>query len=166
MNIVKPSNYLLRPGFIFVTDKSTCISTVLGSSVSVCIFDKKLKFGGMNHFRFPFTKDQKRATALYGNVSTISLIRMILKSGSKEKNLEAQIYGGAFNPEISDVDIGSENTNIAKTVLKRFGVEIVSEDIGGLRGRKVVFNTQTNEIIAIKVEKIREMDWYPYTGER
>ena len=45
-------------------------------------------------------------------------------------------------------------------------IAIVSEDVGGRKGRKVVFNTNTNEIGVLKVEKLRVMDWYPYENTR
>ncbi len=95
------TNYFLQPGYIFVPDKSVTISAVIGSGVSVCIFDKKRRIGGMNHFQFPFILTKKKTTARYGNVATVTLIKMVLNHGSKKKHLEAQIFGGAFNPEKS-----------------------------------------------------------------
>nr|QIV52811.1 hypothetical protein [uncultured bacterium] len=91
---------------------------------------------------------------------------MMLDTGSKTKNIKAQIFGGAFNPEISEKDIGNQNAEIAKKILKKNGINIISEDIGGQIGRKVIFNTKTNEILVIKVEKLRKEDWFPYNNER
>ena len=151
---------------MYIAEKPTCISTVLGSSVSVCIFDRKKNYGGMNHFQLPFIGEKSKATALYGNVATVSLVRMMLENGSREKHLEAQIFGGAFNRMISKTDIGQENVRIAKKALLRFRIQLVSEDVGGMIGRKIVFNTETAELAVIRVEKLRKDDWYPYEGER
>lgn len=159
-------NYLLGPGYILVAAEPTCISAVLGSCVSVCIYDRKQKCGGMNHFRFPFTKDSKRSTALYGNVSTLSLVRMMLDNGSRKDCLEAQLFGGAHNQTISQKDIGLENIRSAQKVLDRCNIRIVSEDVGGLMGRKVVFNTETAELAVIRVQNLRKEDWYPYANDR
>lgn len=68
----------------------------------------------MNHFRLPFTKDPKAATTEYGNVATLTLIRMMVNDGSDMKHLEAQVFGGAYNSEISPKDIGGENAAVAK----------------------------------------------------
>lgn len=160
------SNYFLDPGFIFLAAKPTIISTVLGSCVAVCIYDRKRKVGGMNHFRLPFIDEEGKTTALYGNVATLALIRMMLDESSIIKHLEAQIYGGAHNPEISHSDIGHENVITAKKVLSRKQIRVVSEDVGGQKGRKIVFNTSTNEIGVLKVEKLRKKDWYPYASDR
>jgi len=155
-------NYFIEPGYIFVATKPAVISGVLGSCVSVCLFDRELKIGGMNNFRFPFIKEKNMATAVYGNVATLALIRMMLNEGSEIKNLEAQILGGAYNSELSPQNIGKENILTAKKILTREGVRIASEDVGGEKGRKVIFNTSNNEIAVMKVDKLRLGDWYPY----
>jgi chemotaxis protein CheD len=139
-------DYFLEPGFILITQQPTCISTVLGTCVSVCLYDRRRQCGGMNHFRFPLTEDRTRSTALYGNVATLSLVRMMLEQGSREKHLEAQIFGGAYNPDVSTTDIGRENVRMAQKALHKYQIRIVSEDVGGMMGRKVVFNTGTAEL--------------------
>ncbi len=159
-------NYFLKPGYIFLSVNPTIISTVLGSSVSVCLYDRKRKVGGMNHFKLPSIGDPNKSTAEYGNVATMTLVRMMLEDGSKRKNIEAQIFGGAYRSDISKVDVGSDNVGIARKVLARFRLQVVSEDVGGQKGRKIVFDTAKNEIAIIRVEKIREGDWYPYESER
>lgn len=159
-------NYFLEPGYILIAAEPTCISAVLGSCVSVCIYDLERKCGGMNHFRFPATSDSQRSTALYGNVSTLSLVRMMLNNGSRKEYLEAQLFGGAHNQGFSQEDIGRENIRAAQKVLQRCNIRIVSEDVGGLMGRKVVFNTATAELAVIRTQKLRIEDWYPYGIER
>jgi chemotaxis protein CheD len=120
----------------------------------------------MNHFKLPSIADPKKSTAEYGNIATLTLIRMMLEDGSKRKHLEAQIFGGAFRTGVSDVDIGNDNVKVARKVLARERLQVVSEDVGGQKGRKIVFDTIKNEIAIIKVEKIRAGDWYPYEGDR
>ncbi len=161
-----PINYFLEPGFIFLASKPAVISGVLGSSVSVCIYDRKRKLGGMNNFQLPNVREKHLATAKFGNVATVALIRMMVEDGSKIKNLEAQIFGGAHNRKISPKNIGLENLLVARKILNKERVLIASEDVGGEKGRKIVFNTHTNEIAVMKVEKLRVGDWYPYESNR
>jgi chemotaxis protein CheD len=160
------ANYFLEAGYLFLATKSTVISTVLGSSVSICIYDRKRKVGGINHFQFPFTGKKNQATARYGNVATIALIRMMVNDGSKIKHLEAQILGGAYNRNVLQKNIGIKNIMTARKILTREMISIVSEDVGGEKGRKIVFNTDTSEIAVIKVDKLRNKDWYPYEDNR
>jgi chemotaxis protein CheD len=165
-NIAVSENYFLKPGYIFLSVNPAIISTVLGSSVSVCLYDKKRKIGGMNHFKLPAVDDPKKSTAEYGNVATLKLIRMMLENGSKRKHIEAQIFGGASRPEDTGHDVGDRNIKVARTVLAREQLQVVSEDVGGQKGRKIVFDTGKNEIAVMRVDKIREGDWYPYEGDR
>lgn len=159
-------NYLLNPGFIYVTKTPTLVSAVLGSCVAVTLFDHNKGFGGMNHFQYPRTDDRRQATARFGNAATYALVQSMLHYGSKPRHLEAQIIGGAYNPEISPEDIGRENILAAREVLRKLKVPSVSEDVGGQKGRKVVFNTATNEMVVLKVERVRKGDWYPYESDR
>ncbi len=165
-NVAVAENYFLKPGYIFLSVTPVVISTVLGSSVSVCLYDKKRRVGAMNHFLMPTVTDPKKATATYGNVATLTLIRMMREDGSSPKHLEAQIFGGAFHADLSSVDMGRNNIQIARKILARERLPVVSEDVGGQKGRKIVFDTAKNEIAIIKVEKIRKGDWYPYENDR
>jgi len=165
-NSIAAANYFIEPGYIFVAAKPTVVSGVLGSCVSICVYDHKRKIGGMNHFQFPCTQDENLATARYGNVAVPTLIRLLVHDGSETKHMEAQIVGGAYNPEISSKNIGQDNVRIAKKILSKEKIRVVSEDVGGEKGRKVVFTTNTNEIAVIKVGKLRKSDWYPYEKDR
>ncbi|MCP4116765.1 MAG: chemotaxis protein CheD [Desulfobacteraceae bacterium] len=158
--------YLLKPGFIYLPRHPTAISAVLGSSVSICLYDQKLGIGGMNHFLFPCALPPERPTAKYGNVAITALIRMMLKNGATLKNMEAQMIGGAFHPKIMSRDIGRNNLETARTMLKKRKIRIVSEDVGGEIGRKIVFNTTNCEIAVLKVGRLRSSDWYPYEENR
>ena len=156
------THYLLKPGYILVPDQPMGISTVIGSAVSVCIFDRKNRIGGMNHFQLPYIATKGQTTALFGNVATNALLKMMLARKSSVKNLEAQLYGGAYLPEKNNKEIGNKNIEIARKVLLKNRIAITSQDVGGERGRKVVFNTSTNEVAVLKVDRLRDADWYPY----
>ncbi len=165
-NSLVKSNYFLGPGYIYLPSKETDISAVLGSCVSVCLYDKKRKTAGMSHFQFPSIKEKLKATVVYGNVSTFSIVNMMENAGSEIKDLEAQIFGGAFNPEICSKDVGKKNVNVAKRVLAKKQVRIVSEDTGGEKGRKIVFNSMSGDVAVLRVETIRKEDWYPFKSNR
>jgi chemotaxis protein CheD len=160
------TNYFLKPGYIFMPTEPTVVSTVLGSCVAVILWDRKRKTGGINHFQLPTCKNIEKPTARYGDASTLMLIRMMIQDGSKRKHLEAQIFGGAYNNEISSKDVGRENIRIARRVLASHGIRVVSEDVGGERGRKIIFDAVLNEVAVLKVERLRKGDWHPYRDQR
>lgn len=54
---------------------------------------------------------------------------------------------------------------VAKRFLAKHGIKIISDDTGGNMGRKIVYNSLTNEAIIYKVHNLRRGDWYPYVQE-
>ncbi len=48
-----------------------------------------------------------------------------------------------------------------KRELKRHKIQVTSEDMGGIFGRKVMFNTHSGEVVVLKTPKVRQTDWYP-----
>ncbi|MCU0578436.1 MAG: chemotaxis protein CheD [Desulfobacterota bacterium] len=158
--------YFLKPGYIYLSREPAVIYCVLGSCVAVCLWDRRQRIGGMNHFQYPQIPDRTQATARYGNVATLALVRLLLAEGTDRGTLEGQIFGGGSRgPGSPEAEIGRQNVSTAKEVLARQGIAVTSEDVGGTRGRKLIYNTETNEAVVLKVERLREEDWYPYRLE-
>lgn len=159
LDLSNKDGYFLHPGYIFVSRQPHIISTVLGSCVSVCIWDPINNFGGMNHYIHakPF-KDER--TANFGAISIPYLVQSLIKLGSVRNNLKAHVVGGATNPQMTCSKIGPENIEIAEKILKENHIEIVTRDTGGQMGRKVVFQNDTGEIVIYKVNNVRKCDWH------
>jgi chemotaxis protein CheD len=131
---------------------------VLGSCVAVVLYDRQNKFSGCCHFIVPRTPKGDLPKPKHGIVAVLNLIRFLEEKGADIGNLEAQVIGGGDLPGHS---LGKENADAAVKILKKKGVHITSLDVGGEKGRKVIYNTDTNHLAVVKVEKIREDDWYP-----
>jgi chemotaxis protein CheD len=136
----------VQGGEVIVAESPAELITILGSCVSVCLWDRKLKIGGMNHYLLPAITNQKNH--LHGGISaTKMLIDSMLKGMATIKNLEARILGGGnrFFSETFLV-VGSQNVEVAEKVLGEAKIPIVLKDTGGEAGRKVFFNTETGEV--------------------
>ena len=147
---IDPGNevtYMLKPGFVYFCKGSSVVRSVLGSCVSVCLWDTKTKFGGVNHFLYPATNDKNQATAKFGNVATLALVRMMEEAGCRTQDIVAQIFGGGYPEGRSGDNVGKKNVEMARKVLERKNIKVVSEDIGGSMGRKIAFDmvTEGNE---------------------
>jgi chemotaxis protein CheD len=139
-------------GQLFTTTTPKEYVTILGSCVSVCLWDKKTKAGGMNHFLLPETVND--AKSLNGGIiATRVLIQSMLNNLCSVKNPEAKIFGGSnrFFTNESFLNVGAQNVVAAKFALEEARITIVREDTGGIPGRKIYFNTQTG---IVRVEKI------------
>ncbi len=150
--------YYLQPGYLFVSQEPHLIHTVLGSCVSICLWDSCKNFGGINHYIYAKATDHKK-TCQYGSIAIPYLIKMMLNLGTDLKDLKAQLLGGATNPLLSST-IGPDNIALAETLLAKYRIKIVSQDTGGLAGRKIVFNNINGEVVVYKGVNIRGSDWY------
>jgi chemotaxis protein CheD len=165
-NHLKVEEYFLRPGFIFLSRTPIIISSVLGSAVAVSLWDEKFCFGGLAHYLYPLAVRGQEATARYGNAAILHLSRMFQQEGSAKADIKAQIFGGAANDSGECKRIADNNIAAARRILGWLAIKVISEDVGGDLGRKLVYNSSSNEAIIYKVKKLRGGDWYPYTGER
>lgn len=142
----------LIPGDLYVSEREINLKTVLGSCIAVCLYDRKLKRGGMNHFVHAQSNKAHRDNK-YGDISTEQLIKAMVESGSSRTDLIASVYGGASGHWNSIIEPpGSLNKKIAMKILKDYGIPVIVEDTGGCFGRTVIFNTETNEIIVEKLQ--------------
>lgn len=142
----KPEKYI-GPGDYFASAEDVIISTLLGSCISVALFDRTAKVGGLNHFMLPFpkTRDEEglfSQSSRYGINAMELLINEILKKGGLKKNLHAKVFGGS-----SVIDFRKEATyNIPKMNIEFiFGfleaehIAVDSYSVGGSLPRKIVF---------------------------
>ncbi|MBD3317812.1 MAG: hypothetical protein GF344_18665 [Chitinivibrionales bacterium] len=153
-------SYHLEPGFIYVSNQCAVIRTVVGSCVAVSLWDRKKCCGGMNHFLYARPGENDRPTARFGTVAVPALVKMMEKLGCRRRNITAQVYGGARQSMTTKNRAGEENALTAKKILNDLGIRIVSEDIGGLMGRKILFDTHTGQVAVLKVHTLRATDWY------
>ncbi|MFT3905011.1 MAG: chemoreceptor glutamine deamidase CheD [Steroidobacteraceae bacterium] len=140
----------LHPGDYYVAEQGEWIGTVLGSCVSACIRDSRLKIGGMNHFMLPMESPDRQgdwgasasAATRYGNVAMERLINEILKRGGSRQTLEIKLVGGG---KVLDAmtDVGSRNIHFVRDYVRAEGFRVVGEDLGDLFPRKVLYDPTT-----------------------
>ncbi len=164
-NDIQLAEYFLMPGYIFLTRTPHLISTVLGSCVAVSFWDGRNQCGGMANYMYPSFSAPKEATSRYGNAALEHMIRMFQQEGIRNKDMCAQIFGGASDNSAACMKVARENISVARSVLNANRIRIISEDVGGTMGRKIVYNTLKNEAIVYKVNTLRKGDWYPYAQD-
>ena len=155
-----PTQFFLKPGYAMANHEASVIRAVLGNCVAVTFFDRNQCFGGMNQFVFPKTTCREDMTAQYGNVGIRALFKMLLDMGANRSGLVAQIIGGSECRIFNDDGLGSQNVSLARAVLAQLNVPVVSEDVGGTMGRKVIYHSGTNEMAVFKVDSLRNSDWF------
>lgn len=152
----------ILPGEYYVTLHDEAIVTVLGSCVSACIRDRKTGMGGMNHFMLPtegrggseaWKSSSLNASTRYGNFAMEHLINDILKNGGQRENLELKIVGGG-RILAQMTDIGMRNISFVRDYIKTENLVLLSEDLGDIYPRKVMYFPTTGQL---KVKKLRSL---------
>ena len=144
-------NYLqhfLYPSSLFVSKEPYLVKTILGSCVAVCIWDKRLKFGGLNHYMLPNWNGNDLASPKYGNIAIDKLIEKMIFYGSRVEDLQAKVFGGGEMMSVgkSKMVIGERNIRIAKLLLEERKIPIIASSTGGKMGRKIIFFSDTGEV--------------------
>jgi len=149
----------------FCDQPSAFLNTVVGVCVSVCIWDRLEKRGGLCHYRLALKSDgtgeettddtakgsgERPGHALdYGSVAIVALLRKFKASGSIVGNLEARVLGGAeiHNGHFTQgQQIGQRNIGVALKLLREFGIPVVGKAVEGPHGRQIRFNTGSGEV--------------------
>jgi chemotaxis protein CheD len=147
-------HYLLV-GCIFVAEESTLVTTILGSCVSVCLWDSIKKIGGINHYMLPFWNGEGLASPKYGNIAIMRMIERMMALGSSQNSLKAKIFGGGevFRVTSAAMHIGQRNIQLARELLEEVGIPIINSDVGGPTGRKIMYDTGTGDVFVKKLAK-------------
>ncbi|MBW1741839.1 MAG: hypothetical protein JRJ47_00215 [Deltaproteobacteria bacterium] len=150
---LKKTLVMLRAGEYFATQDGEVLYTVLGSCIATCIYDAERKVGGMNHFLLPgmIHPDEMLSCDVgrYGMYAMELLIGELIKLGARRKKLKAKLFGGGkvLTFRRDDGDVTGSNIRFAKKFLELEGIPTVSEDIGGKKGRKIMFFSDTNRVL-------------------
>ncbi|MBI9099348.1 MAG: chemotaxis protein CheD [Spirochaetaceae bacterium] len=153
------------PGEYYISSDNEIISTLLGSCISVCLYDKFAGVGGMNHFMLPKSLNKKETALIdkshinqsyrltrYGLTSMEVLILEMQKKGADRRNITAKVFGGGktiINKSV--LGIGDQNIKFIKSYLKVENIPLTSENTGDSYARKVLFNTGDNSVLLEKI---------------
>jgi chemotaxis protein CheD len=147
--------HYLYPSALFAHLEPHMVDTILGSCVSICLYDKVKHIGGINHYMLPFWNGNGLASPKYGNIAIEKLVEKMQQMGSKIENIQAKVFGGGevVETQTNLFRIGERNIEIAEKVLKDLKINIVAKSVGGKLGRKIRYNTSTGEVMMKFIQK-------------
>lgn len=160
----KPIVHLNIGDYHFDTEP-VVMRTVLGSCVSVCLFDpSKPNHAGMNHIFLPgkssIQKNDKNAR--FGIHAMELLINEFVKVGIPRRRLHAKVFGGGYILDLGikkeEDSIGQRNIEFVMEFLEIEKIPIVSMDVGGRFCRSIRFDTSTFDVYVKKTLPTQSMD--------
>jgi chemotaxis protein CheD len=150
----KHSRHYLMPGKIFAAAQPFAISTIIGSGVALCLWDSAQRIGGANHFILPEGPEDSENGSRYANIANAALLQRMLDLGAERQTLKARIFGGSL-PGVkfsSGGDcVGERNVHAVNHFLKLNGIHLLQSEVGGIRGRKLVFHTDAGEAWSVQL---------------
>jgi chemotaxis protein CheD len=147
----------LQTGDCFIGVTPTLVTTVLGSCLAVTIHSPKMGIGTICHAFLPDSSEAKAKEngepqiCRFVDTALQNMLETMDKIGIPRRELVIKMFGGSSGLAVrglehSFYDIGRRNCEMAKKILKFARLDIAIKDIGGNRGRKLMFHTQTGEV--------------------
>lgn len=150
---------MLLPGEMRVIRGSGVLRTVLGSCVSLCLYDPTTGIGGMNHYMLPDGNSLENPLK-YGAKALPALYEAMLKEGARPDTMVAGVFGGAHMLTAASMTrFVQENILLALDFVSAKGMKVTDTHLGGKSGRKIVFDVGENRIaveVVLKVSDIPE----------
>jgi chemotaxis receptor (MCP) glutamine deamidase CheD len=142
-------------GGLHAAAEPTVIRTLLGSCVSVCLWDPAARIGGMNHFLLPRSPapDAEGDVLRFGVHAMDRLIGAMMKLGAARPRLVAKVFGGAHVLALraSPEGVPEQNIRFVRAFLREEGIPVAGEDLGGTHARHVRFETATGRVLVRRV---------------
>ena len=127
------------PGEYFVAQEPLAIMTVLGSCIAACLWDSRMRVGGMNHFMLP-EGDSADASGRYGSYAMELLINEMMKLGARREHMQAKVFGGGqVMHSFTTMNVGERNTAFVLEYLQTERIAVVSKDVLDIHPRKVCY---------------------------
>lgn len=132
------------PGEYFVTADELVVTTVLGSCIAACIWDPRVRVGGMNHFMLPDGGND--ASGRYGSFAMELLINEMMKLGARRETMQAKVFGGGqVMSSFTTINVGERNTQFVLDYLQTERIAVISKDVLDIYPRKVCYFAATGK---------------------
>ena len=123
------------------------VTYALGSCIGICLHDPKLKLGALVHIMLPLNMETGRKNPMkYGDTGIRETIKQMEAKGASRSRITAKIAGGAMmfkDGSGSLGNIGQRNIESVRVNLKKEGIRLLKEDVGGTVARTLLFDVNS-----------------------
>lgn len=152
-----PANeVVLQIGEFYFGGGRTKIRTLLGSCVSITLWQPRLKIGGMCHYLLPRRGASEAAlTAPEGNYAEGAMrmfLREVSQRGTRPEDYVVKLFGGGSmfidaNAADSDMaEVSGRNIVAGRELLEHHGFKLAAEHTGGYGSRVLVFELWSGDV--------------------
>ena len=123
------------------------VTYALGSCIGICLHDPVLKLGALVHIMLPVNMEAGRKTPMkYADTGIRETLRLMESKGASRNRITAKIAGGAKMFEVGSSslgNIGQRNIESVHMNLKKEGIRLLKEDVGGTVARPLLFDVNS-----------------------
>lgn len=146
----------LKPGECLFCQEATRVTTVLGSCISLTFYNPQNALGAITHSLMPCQNSpgeiSQEQPCRFVDISIEYVLNWFKKLHIPLKQLEVKLFGGArmfqsTQQGVKDyLGVGEKNVQNALQTLKKYSLEVKVANVGGYRGRKLIFFSHTGEV--------------------
>jgi len=108
----------------------------LGSCIGLAIADREAGVAGLAHVVLPESMGKREPAAKFADLVVPHIVSRLEQAGAVKRRMLAVMIGGARMFSVGEsLDIGTRNAEAVRAELRRAGIKIHTEEIGGSRGR-------------------------------
>ena len=123
------------------------VTYALGSCIGICLHDPVIKLGALVHIMLPLNMETGRKNPMkYADTGIRETLRQMEAMGARRDRITAKIAGGAKMFEESGGalgNIGQRNIESVHLNLKKEGIRLLKEDVGGSVARTLLFDVSS-----------------------
>lgn len=124
------------------------LSSVLGSCVGLALIHPRCKAGALAHVVLPDSTGRTGPPGKFADTAVPKMVHLLAENGVPPAGLVAKLTGGAnMFASTGPLQIGDQNIEALRAILKKQGIPVVAEHVGGNKGRRVTLDCGTGELI-------------------
>ena len=125
------------------------ITYALGSCIGLCFHDPRLKLGALLHIMLPLNMETGRKNPMkYADTGIRETLRQMEAKGASKSRMTVKIAGGAKMFEVNGGNlgnIGQRNIESVHLILRKEGIRLMAEDVGGTVARTLLFDVVSGQ---------------------
>ena len=125
------------------------ITYALGSCIGLCFHDPRLKLGALLHIMLPLNMETGRKNPMkYADTGIRETLRQLEAKGASKSRMTVKIAGGAKMFEVNGGNlgnIGQRNIESVHLILRKEGIRLMAEDVGGTVARTLLFDVVSGQ---------------------
>lgn len=142
------SDTLVGMGQIGVGRPPQRLKAVLGSCVGLSLFHPRMKTAVMAHIVLPDSAGRNGAPGKFADSAIPEMLRLLKEElDTPAHGLVAKLAGGGnMFASAGPLQIGDANVAAVTKLLTQLGIKVAGRDVGGVKGRRVVFECSTGDM--------------------